>query len=73
MPPASVRPTIDISLVATSANMMRRTTAPPMPHRMTFLRIDGCTAAAAMPTTMALSPERTTLMKMTLASAISSG
>ena len=50
IPPASVRPTMASSCTAIRANRMRRTTAPPMPQKMTRRRIDGSTPAAAMPT-----------------------
>ena len=43
MPPASARPTIASSCVATSANRMRSTTAPPTPQKMTLARRRGST------------------------------
>ena len=64
MPPASVSPTMVSSWVATTANMMRSTTAPATPQKITFIRSAGATRDAAMPTTMALSPASTKSMTM---------
>src|SRR6185503_209054 len=63
MPPASRSPTTASSCVATSANRMRSTTAPPTPQKITRAR--------AMPTTTALSPASTISIRITWASAIS--
>src|SRR5262245_38860610 len=65
-PPASKRPTIARSWVARTANTMRRSTAPTMPHSITLERSSSFTREAARPTMMALSPASTTSMTMTL-------
>src|SRR4051794_20480330 len=53
------------SWVVISAKKMRRAMAAPMPQKMTLRRCSSGTVAAAMPTTMALSPARTRSMAMT--------
>jgi len=72
MPPASVRPITPSSLVAKKANMMRSAAAAPMPMMIALRRMSGGRPAAAMPTTMALSPASTRSIRTTVASAISS-
>ncbi len=56
MPPANVSPITCSICCATLEKMILRTTAPRMPQKITFVRIDFSTREAAMPTTMALSP-----------------
>ena len=51
--------------VVISAKKMRSTMAAPMPQKMTLRRFSKGTPAAAMPTTMALSPARTRSIAMT--------
>ena len=72
MPPASVSPMMARSLVVKTAKTMRSIAAAPMPRMIAFRRTSGGNPAAAMPTTMALSPASTRSMTMTVESAVSS-
>jgi hypothetical protein len=64
-------PTIERSCTVIEAKAMRITVAAPMPQRIAFRRCSAGSPAAAMPTTMALSPASTTSMNRTCASATS--
>ena len=61
------------SWVVISAKKMRSTMAAPMPQKITLRRWSTGTPAAAMPTTMALSPASTRSIAMTCPSAASWG
>ena len=72
MPPASVRPMISSRCIVTPANRMRSTVAAAMPARMTRWRCRAGSPAAAIPTTIALSPASTISIMTTDISALSS-
>ena len=58
-------PTIDSSCTVIDAKAMRMTVAAMMPQKIAFVRWSAGRPAAAMPTTMALSPARTMSMNST--------
>ena len=70
-PPARVMPTIASSCAVMAAKPIRMMVAAMMPQKIALRRWSGGRPAAAMPTTMALSPARTMSMNSTWASGTS--